>query len=379
MDRLIQLRDFHRQDPGNDLIVIDLVDALLAHGLLDEAESMLDSVPTALRERPDFLFRTGRCALARGRFAVAADALVACLEAGADSVAVRHDLAFALLGADRLDAAERVLASVLPRSPDEPAIALLHARLLQHRQQYEAAAAVAGAVVQNHPRHAEAWGLLAMLYLDLAQVADACDAAQHALSIDAAQSDALTTLGTLGLWSHDAQSAYQSFAQVLAAQPEAGRALAGAGEALMLNGDVPAAHAFLSRATDRMSQHIGTWHALAWCDLLLGNPAQAHAHFSKALDLDRNFGESHGGIALVHALNGHADEARSDIKRALRLDPQSRNARYAQSLLWSAEGRDREAAAMVDGILAEAGMDTTRRPVDFIQQLQARLRPAGRA
>jgi len=142
---------------------------------------------------------------------------------------------------------------------------------------------------------------------------------------------------------------------------------------------VPAAQAFLSRAVDQMSQHIGTWHALAWCDLLLGNPGQAQVHFNRALDLDRNFGESHGGIALVHALNGHADEARNDIRRALRLDPQSRNARYAQSLLWSAEGRDREAAAMVDGILAEAGVDTVRRPVDFIQQLQARLRPSGRA
>lgn len=379
MDRLIQLRDFHRQDPGNDLIVIDLVDALLAHGLLDEAESTLDSVPSLLRERPDFLFRTGRCALARGRFEAAADALAACIEAGADGVAVRHDLAFALLGARRLDDAERVLASVLSRSVDEPAIALLHARLLQHRQQYEAAAAVASGVLPAHPQHAEAWGLLAMLYLDMAQVADARHAAQYALTLDAAQSDALTALGTLGLWSHDATSAYRAFAQVLATQPDAGRALAGAGEALMLGGDAPAAHAFLSRATARMSQHIGTWHALAWCDLLLGSPAQAHTHFTKALDLDRNFGESHGGIALVHALNGHADEARQDIKRALRLDPQSRNARYAQSLLWSAEGRDREAAAMVDGILAEAGLDTTRRPVDFIQQLQARLRPVGRA
>lgn len=378
MDRLIQLRDFHSQDPGNDLIVIDLVDELLARGLLEEAESVLDGAPSALRLRSDFLFRTGRCALARGRFEVAADALVACLEAGADSVAVRHDLAFALLGARRLDEAERVLASVLPRSADEPAIALLHARLLQHRLQYEAAAALTGMVVQRHPQHAEAWGLLAMLHLDMAQVTEARDAARHALKLDAAQSDALTALGTLGLWSHDAKSAYQSFAQVLATQPEAGRALAGAGEALMLGGDVPAAHAFLSRAAIRMSQHIGTWHALAWCDLLLGNPAQAHAHFTKALDLDRNFGESHGGIALVHALNGHADDARQDIKRALRLDPQSRNARYAQSLLWSAEGRDREAAAMVDGILAEAGVDTMRRPVDFIQQLQARLRPAGR-
>ena len=379
MDRLIQLRDFHRQDPGNDLIVIDLVDALLSRGLIDEAESTLDNLPAEWLGRPSFLFRSGRCALARGQFARAADALAACLEGGADSVPVRHDLAFALLGAGQLDAAERILASVLPRSPDEPAIALLHARLLQHRQQYEAAAATAGAVVQQHPQHAEAWGLLAMLHLDMAQIAEARDAAGHALALDAAQSDALTALGTLGLWSHDAKSAYQSFAQVLAAQPDAGRALAGAGEALLLDGDVPAAHAFLSRAVDHMSQHIGTWHALAWCDLLLGNPGQAHLHFSRALDLDRNFGESHGGIALVHALNGHADEARNDIRRALRLDPQSRNARYAQSLLWSAEGRDREAAAMVDGILAEAGMDTTRRPVDFIQQLQARLRPAGRA
>lgn len=379
MDRLIQLRDFHRHDPDNDLIVIDLVDEMLCRGLLGEAQAVLEALAPARQAKPEFLFRIGRCALSRGDFDEAAKALQSCVATGGDVPAVRHDLAFALLGAKQLDEAERVLAPVLVHSVDQPYIGILHARLLQHRRQYEAAAAIVQAIVDAHPLNSEAWGLLAMVRLDMVDVDSARHAATSALSVDAEQSDALTVLATLALWAHDPQASFNAFSHVLSGQPRAGRALSGAGESLMLMGDIVGARAFLDRAVIAMPNHIGTWHALAWCDLLQGDIDHAQACFQEAFDLDRNFGETHGGFALIHALLGQTEDARQAIKRALRLDTNSRNARYAQSLLWSAEGREREAAALVDGILAEAGVNTAQRPVDFIKQLQARLQPIGRA
>ncbi|WP_266157648.1 tetratricopeptide repeat protein [Dyella silvatica] len=356
MNRLIQLRAYALQDPDNERIVLDIIDELLDKGLISEARSVLNDIRESWRTHPDFLWRTGRCALCGGQFAEAIEALQSLLAAGSDAAAVRHDLAFALLCDRQLDAAEQVLAPVLAQAIALPSIGILHARLLQHRRQLDDAVLIVEAIVHDHPEHAEAWGLLALLHVDLVHPEAARKAAETSLRLMPHQPDALTALGTLALWSRDSRASYQAFADVLVFQPDAGRALAGAGESLMLTGDIAAARAFLSRAVARMPNHIGTWHAL---------------------EIDRNFGETHGGFALIHALNGQMDEARQAIKRALRLDSDSRNARYAQSLLWTAEGRTREAAAMVDGILAEAGLNPAQRPVGFIEQLQARIKPAG--
>jgi Flp pilus assembly protein TadD len=374
MERLSQLRAFALQDPDNDRIVLDIVDELLARGMTVEAFETLEGVSGDWRERPDFMWRIGRCALSSGRFADAVATLETLLSRGNDTVAIRHDLAFSLLCDRRLDAAEKVLAPVLPQSVAVPSVGILHARILQHRRQLDDAALIVQAIVNEHPEHAEAWGLLALVYVDLVQADAGKEAADTALRLQPGQPDALTALGTLALWARDAEGAYRSFADILAFQPEAGRALAGAGESFMLRGDIPAARAFLARAVERMPNHVGTWHALAWCELLEGDSAQARTCFEKAFELDRNFGETHGGFAVISALGGDYDEAHQWIKKALRLDPHSRNARYAQSVLWTAEGRGREAAAMVDGILADTGLDPARRGAGFIEQLQARLR-----
>jgi Tfp pilus assembly protein PilF len=144
----------------------------------------------------------------------------------------------------------------------------------------------------------------------------------------------------------------------------------------MLTGDVPAARSLLERASTNMPDHIGTWHALAWCQLLQGDLAGAKRSFDKAFALDRTFGETHGGFALVHALRSERKEAEESIKRAVRLDPQGRAARYAQSVLLMDEGRIDEARKLVDSILERSpGMAAV--PADFIFRLRDLVRPRG--
>ena len=373
MDRLIQLRAFAQQDFGNDPLVLDLLDELLTRGLNDEARDLLSSLAPDRAALPAFAWRSSRLALQIGDFTGAAAKLHGLLEAGNDSAAIRHDLAFAYLCDRRLDDAERTLAPVIPQSITEPAIGILHGRILQHRRRLEDAALIVEAVVDDHPTLAEAWGLLAMLMVDLVRPDEARSAAEKALQLQEAQSDALTALGTLALWQRDGHAAYLTFSAILATQPDAGRALAGAGESLMLRGDIPGARAFLSRAVERMDNHIGTWHALAWCALMEGDKPQATICFDKAFVLDRNFGETHGGFAIISALDGRPEEARGHIKVAMRLDANGRNARFAQSLIWSGEGKEREAAAMVEGILADTGAASDGRGSAFIASLRQRL------
>jgi Tfp pilus assembly protein PilF len=144
----------------------------------------------------------------------------------------------------------------------------------------------------------------------------------------------------------------------------------------MLLGDVPSARSLLERAATTMPDHIGTWHALAWCQLLEGDLAGAKHSFDKAFALDRTFGETHGGFALVHALRSERKEAEESIKRAMRLDPQGRAARYAQSVLLLDEGRVDEARKLVDGIVARTPGKAAV-PADFIFKLRDLVRPRG--
>jgi len=377
MDRLTELRKFFRQDPENLLLAIDLVDALLGAGEVTEAEALIASWPAAWLTRPECLFRVGRSAIARADYAAAVPPLRSMVEGGVDEPAVHHDLAYALLGLGDVDGAEQVLAPLVPQSIVIPSIGLLHARVLHYRRRYDDAALILEAIVSERPDDAQAWGVLAMIEMDREDADAAGFAAGRALSLSPNQPDALATLGTLSLARFDSEGSYASFSRLLESQPHNGRALAGAGEALLLRGDSQGARPLLEKASHAMPGHLGTWHALAWSALLEGDVTAARASFDAALAADRNFGESHGGVALIHALRGEFDDARQGVRVALRLDPAGRNARYAQSLIWRAEGREREATAMVDGILAEVGIDAAGRPADVFARLQARITGTG--
>ena len=106
-----------------------------------------------------------------------------------------------------------------------------------------------------------------------------------------------------------------------------------------------------------MPDHIGTWHGLAWLQILSGDLLAAEASFGKALAIDRNFGDTHGGLAVVAALQGRTDECRRMIRRALGLNPRSFPARYAESLLLAKAGDREKSADIVRQLLTSAPSD----------------------
>ena len=376
MDGLSALAALLATDPANEVLALDLLDQLITANRLDEARACLALLAPSISHAPSVEFRRARIAMLAFDFA-GAIAILQSLLSHADVPGVRHDLAFCQMSLGRLDEAEATLLPAVNAMVEVPAIGFLNARILHYRAQYEQAALVAQAACDQHPGYAEGWGILAMIQLDRSDVVAARDASERALALSSIQPDALTVRGSLALWHGQPAEAVASFGQALHMQPHSARALAGAGEAFMLGGDVSQARRLLEQATARAPEHIGTWHALAWCALLESDLSSAWAAFEHAMQIDHNFGETHGGLALVHVLRGELEEGRAATRRALRLDPHSRNGRYAQSLLWQDEGKLREANAMVDGILADTGVDTSRRPADFIQLLRARLTPTG--
>jgi len=89
----------------------------------------------------------------------------------------------------------------------------------------------------------------------------------------------------------------------------------------------------LKKATHYMPSHLGTWHALAWAQLVNNDIAGARESFESCLDVDRTFAETHGGLAVIDIIQGHPETAKEKIKLALRLDKGSFSANFAQSLI----------------------------------------------
>jgi Tfp pilus assembly protein PilF len=224
---------------------------------------------------------------------------------------------------------------------------------------------------------AEVHGVRALLLLDEGDTTRAGIEADQALRLDPHQHEAALVRGTLALWEQRLDVSSAVFEQVLASHPDSGRALLGLGQDLMLRGNIPGSRALLERASRAMPGHLGTWHALAWCQLIEGDLAGAKRSFDQAFAADRTFGETHGGLALVHALRGERSEAEESIKRAMRLDPQVRSARYARSVLLMDDGQVDEARRTVDELLAQSPRRDVPIPPDFIFKLRDLVRPRG--
>ena len=373
MSRAQALSALRERDPGNPDLLCALLDELLSQGLVALAEQTLTGLPAALRQSAGVCFRESRCALLAGDFRKVV-ALLAPLTSSLRPVpaGISHDLAFAQL---LLGEADTALASInlSPAAGDEAvALGLLKARILHHQQHFEAALQVL-ASLGTHDRLAEAEGLRSLLLLDSGRMGDASASAQAALAADPSQFEAGLVTGTLALWARHPDHAEACFQVLVDRQPSAGRAHLGLGEAMMLKGKLDEAMPTLARAAHLMPSHLGTLHALAWCQLLRGDLHAAKASFDHAFSLDRTFAETHGGRALIHALLGERSEAEEAIKRAVRLDPNGLTARYAQSVLLLDEGRTQDAQRIVDGLISATQGGSPRLEADFIHALRARL------
>jgi tetratricopeptide (TPR) repeat protein len=375
--RAAQLSAFADQDPANPILLCDLLDELLATSELDHVRARLQRIAPDMRRLPAVQFRAARCALVSKDFAVAVDVLQSLIAAQEPAPAgAVHDLAFAQLMLGLHEQALQTLGAASPQGDDVVAVALLKARIFHHRREHAAALETLAGFAEG-PRLAEVCGLRALLHLDDGDNTYAAFEADHALDLDPRQHEALIVRGTLALWGQQLELSSAVFEQVLTEHPDSGRALLGLGQDLMLRGNIATSRALLEKAARAMPEHLGTWHALAWCQLIEGDLAGAKRSFDQAFAVDRTFGETHGGIALVHALRGERSEAEESIKRAARLDPQVRSARYARSVLLLDEGRVDEARRTVDELLAQSPRRGVPIPADFIFKLRDLVRPRG--
>ncbi|MCW4463809.1 tetratricopeptide repeat protein [Sphingomonas sp. BT-65] len=341
--RFDRLTEFLEQDPHNQTLATDAVEAAISENRPDEAEALLarhrlDAVRTA--------YLSGLIAMHRRRWSHAAAQFRGLFAAGETAPAIRFNLAWSLAmekqPADALSVLDNVTAQTLPQAAE------LEVRLRHELDDFEGAEARARALLEVHPDHRGLNAAVATLAIDIEDVALAAHCAQRAGD----HPEALATLGTLALEAEDSMQARKLFEQALERDPNSPRALIGRGLSRLIEADHAGAAAELDRGAELFGTHLGSWIAAGWAHFTAGDMKTARSRFEHALALDDSFAESHGSLAVLDLLEGKLDQASRRVAIAKRLDRASFSAALAEMLLAAGSGDAEKSRRIFEAALA---------------------------
>lgn len=337
---LSRLLGYLHHDPDNKRLLADIADAQIRLGRTAEARAVLERILTLHPQDPQARYGLAVVDLAQDRKDDALHALHTLMEEGHRSPAIRWQLARALALCGRWSEARDALSE--PSLDELPAELLDDWALMQVRALHHCSA-VDAAINQIQLWHIlcgerglplPGRAALATLLLDNNQPEQAAALVAQCDTMEIESSAGLSSAaGYLALAAGNGPQALHWFRHSQRLQPSDGRASLGEGLAAALMGQPDKAVQAIRAATQANPSHLGSWHALAWMQLLGQDLAGAEASFQAAMAQDDTFGESHGGMALIQVLKGRADDARSLLRTAVKLDPQGFNAMAAQWML----------------------------------------------
>lgn len=352
--RLQRLQGYLQTDPTNVALLGDVSDLALQQGQWESAKDVLHRWLALTPGDAAARYRLAVAERATGNAAAAQPLLSGLVAEGHKHHAVLLELARAeaQLGAWAAVLSALDLLDVASAPPEEADAAwLLRVRAQHHLGEVAAAIASAEAWQADRGGKLPTLGLaaLATLRLDAEQL-DAAEALLATAGADVVSQNAElgAAAGFIALSHGQAQVAEAHLSRAAAQQPGLGRAHLGLGLSAAYAGDLPRAVAALHAATMASPSHLGSWHALAWMQMLSNDLVGAEASLRAALSQDANFGETHGGLALLAALRGDQETAEQHLRTATRLDARGVNVAVARVALQQGAG------AMDSRILAPA-------------------------
>ncbi len=338
-------------DPTNANLLNDAIRASLAMGDAAGARQLIGRARELHPDHPGFQHLAAHAAMSARDWPGAIALLETLLQTHAD-VHLQRDLGLALFMAGRHADSLRALALALD---EDPVVQEYRLRAVHHVGTAQEGLEAALAAVALPQASANLFGVASLVAFDADRLDLARAWAQAALDRDPDQYEARLTRAYAAASDGDDAQADVQLRQMLAQRPSEPRAISALGITLLARSQTAEALPLLQAAVSGMPGHIGSWHALGWCEMVAGNPVAARAAFEQALELDHNFAESHGAMAVVQAIAGDRDAAEHSIRTAERLDPRNAPAKYARLLLSGAGSDQRAVATLAKSLLRKIG------------------------
>ena len=348
--RLDRLRSFVDRDPENVDLAIDYIRTAADEQGSSAALAAVATLSTHVVANPEFANAMGMLLLEAGDPAEAEEFLRTVRAAVRGNPGVNYNLAFALSQQGKFAEALGEMEPVMTEWQQCTPLMLLKARCHHHLEEFDAAADAARQFLDEHPGHLEASGLLSLILSDTGQYAESVQMAREVLDERPEQLEAMLAYANGSIAEGNYAAAGKAMSAAGDRYASVGRLQVLGGQLHLLQAEHDAALEAFRKATEIMPQHIGSWHLLAWCQLLLNDVPAAKNSFESALDIDRNFAESHGGLAVALYLSGDYADAQQAVDLALRLNRHCLSGLYAQSLLDQRSGDESQAGKLIERI-----------------------------
>ena len=348
MDEHSKLRRFWDSDRSNIALACQLIESYGKSRDFNHLEEFYTLSLSHIAQHDALKLTRAKAYLAAGSFDTAIELFSDCEE---DPKFFRtYSLALCYYFKQDFEKTLKLTGPIVGQAGTAQEIIVLHARCLYFLGDIEQAHSTLLTLMSDNVS-AEFLGLLAMTAYDLAKIEESQNFAQRALALESNQHDGLIAMASCDIYFQRAQNA-QSLAEAALKQfNNSGRAWSVLGQSQLLSQDIDGAYQSLTYATHFMSNHIGTWHLKAWCELIKKNYSEAELSFQSALNLNRNFADSHAGLAIICLHSDRESEADKLIRTALKLDNKCFTAKYAQSLVARKAGDDERAEQLINDVL----------------------------
>lgn len=360
---LEQLLSYLDLDPYNTHLLEDAAIAAANCRDVETTKDLLGRLKQIGPLSPAMMGLEGRLLMGAGQFGEAVKLYRSLLQELPNDTAVKSSLAWALvqIGDDSaaLELLDQDTIATWPQGAE------LRLRLLHRSGDFDQAQVEFEKLVSLHPDSPAIKAAASVLATDL----ELADRARELASQAGDLPDAHATLGLLELGDGDLASAESEFARALEQQPDLARAWLGTGLVALARQDPAAAISPLRRGATIFGDHLGSWLAVGWAELLSGQTDKADETFQQALSMDPNFAESHGSVAVILAMKGEIEAARREAEIAMRLDRSSFSALLAHVLIASANGREETAQAIFERALASPIDNQGRTLKDLMSKL----------
>ena len=341
-EALARLLTFLKGDPGNRALRADAAERALQTGSPGVAKALIEEGGREPGNRE--LNLLGLAQIRLGDYAAAAGTFRSLRARGVDEPPVKFNLAWSLaMQKDFAEALELLTPDVTDRLAQG---AMLEVQLLHQLGKFKEAGTAARRHIAVFPHDPGLNASVSVLALDIEDI----ELARSSALKSPDRPESMTTLGTLALGESDIDAALELFDRAVERNPALPRAWIGRGLARLVSRD-PGAASDLDHGAGLFGDHIGSWLAAGWAQLIAGDLETARSRFTRALEIDDNFGETHGSLAVIDALEGRTEDAWREIGVAKRLDRSCFSAPFAKVLLTAHAGKEGEARALLARIL----------------------------